>query len=126
MEVSKDKEKALEDMQDYFLRLLWGAGPGTPRVSLRADTATRSMAARIYKEKIMLVYHISHLEVGSLARDMMDEQVRHGWPGLTAEVGKLCGMLRLEDARTTEKNRVEYTREGFTKYYFIIKDFVTL
>ena len=76
VEVSKDEEKALEDMQDYFLRLLWGAGPGTPRVSLRADTATRSMATRIYKEKIMLVYHISHLEVGSLARDMMDEQVQ--------------------------------------------------
>ena len=111
VEVSKDEEKTLEDMQDYFLRLLWGAGPGTPRVSLRADTATRSMATRIYKEKIMLVYHISHLEVGSLARDMMDEQVRHGWPGLTVEVSKLCNMLRLEDARTTVKDRQLYAKE---------------
>ena len=56
--MGKEEEKALEDIQDYFLRLLWGARPGTPRVVLRADTATRSMSARIDKEKIMLVYHI--------------------------------------------------------------------
>ena len=98
-------------MQDYFLRLLWGAGPGTPRVALRADTATKSMSARIYKEKIRLVYLISHMEEGSLARDMMDEQVQHGWPGLTIEVSKLCYMLRLEDARTTKKDRTEYVKE---------------
>ena len=78
VEVGKKEEKALEDHQDYFLHLLWGAGPGTARVALRADTATRSMMARIWRQKIMLVYHIAHLEVDSLARYMMDEQVRQG------------------------------------------------
>ena len=111
VEMGKDEEKTLNDQQDYFLRLLWGAGPGTPRVALRADTATRSMVARIWKEKILLLYHISHLEVGDLARDMMEEQVKHGWPGLVMEVSNLCDVLRLEDARTTRKDRAEYAKE---------------
>ena len=101
VEMGEEEEKALEDIQDYFLRLLWGAGPGT----------TRSMVARIWKEKVLLQYHISHLEVGELARDMMDEQVKHGWPGLVTEVRNLCDILRLEDARTTRKDRAEYARD---------------
>ena len=112
VEVGKEEEKHLNDQQDYFLRLLWWAGPGTPRVALRADTATRSMSARIWKEKILLVYHISHLEVGDLARDLMNEQVRQGWPGLVVEVSKLCETLRLEDTSSTYKNIVDYAREG--------------
>ena len=69
------------------------------------------MPARIWRQKILLVYHISHLEVGALARDIMDEQVRHGWPGLTAEVSKLCDMLGLEDARTISQDKLSYTKE---------------
>ena len=111
MEVGKEEEKALNDQQDYFLRLLWGAGPGTPRVAMRADTATRSMQARIWRQKIMLVFHIAHLKVGDLARDMMEEQVRHGWPGLVKEVSNMCDVLRLEDARTTSKGRTEYAMD---------------
>ena len=111
VEMGKEEVKALEDMQDYFLRLLWGAGPGTPRVALRADTATRSMSSRVWRQKIMLVFHISHLEEGDLARDMMNEQVRHGWPGLTKEVSNLCEMLRLEDARTTRQDKQKYAKE---------------
>ena len=111
VEVGKEEEKALEDQQDYFLRLLWGAGPGTPREALRADTATRSMVSRIYKEKVMLLYHISHLEVGDLARDIMEEQVRHGWPGLVLKVSKLCDILGLVDAGTTSQDKVSYGKE---------------
>ena len=94
-----------------FLRLLWGAGPGTPRVALRADMATRSIQVRIWQQKIQLVYHICHLEVGELARDMLEEQVKHGWPGLVREVSELCEMLRVEDARKTNKSKGEYSKD---------------
>ena len=59
----------------------------------------------------MLVYHISHLEEGELARDMLEEQVRHGWPGLVVEVSQLCDKLRLEDARLTLKTREQYAKD---------------
>ena len=41
--IGKEEIKALNAIQDYFLRLLWGTGPGAPKVALRADTGTRSM-----------------------------------------------------------------------------------
>ena len=47
VEIGKEEIKALNALQDYFLRLLWGTGPGAPKVPLRADTATRSMKSRI-------------------------------------------------------------------------------
>ena len=75
MEIGNEEIKTLNALQDYFLRLLWGTGPGAPKVALRADTGTRSMESRIWREKIMLVYHVSHLDEGSLAKDMLEEQV---------------------------------------------------
>ena len=62
----------------------------------------------------MLVFHISHLEEGELARDMLEEQVRHGWPGLVVEVSRLCDKLRLEDARLTLKTREQYAKDVVT------------
>ena len=41
--MGKEELKQLNGIQDFFLRLLWGAGPGAPRVALRADTGTRGM-----------------------------------------------------------------------------------
>ena len=32
-------------------------------------------------QEILMVFHIPPLEVGNLARDMMDKQVKHDWPG---------------------------------------------
>ena len=91
------------------LRLLWGTGPGAPKVALRADTGTRSMESRIWREKIMLVYHVSHLDEGSLAKDMLEEQVANNWQGLASEVNDLCHSMNIEDPRTTEKNRKAFS-----------------
>ena len=90
------------------MRLLWGTGPGAPKVALRADTGTRSMESRIWREKIMLIYHISHLEDGDLAKEMMNEQVSNNWPGLTKEVKELVEMLQIEDPKVTEDDRKTY------------------
>ena len=103
--IGKEEVKTLNALQDYFLRLLWGTGPGAPKVALRADTGTRSMESRIWREKIMFVYHVSHLDEESLAKDMLEEQVANNWPGLASEVSDLCKSMNLEDPRTTEKGR---------------------
>ena len=64
--------------------MLWAVGQGAPKVALRADTATRGMKSRIDREKVMLIYHISHLGENDLAREMLDEQVSNGWPERSA------------------------------------------
>ena len=43
------------------------------------------MESRVWREKIMLIYHVSHLEDGDLAKDMLEEQVSNNWPGLARE-----------------------------------------
>ena len=53
----------------------------------------------------MLIYHVSHLDEESLAKDMLEEQVANNWPGLASEVSDLCKSMNLEDPRTTEKGR---------------------
>ena len=72
--IGSQEIKTLEGIQDFFLRLLWGTGPGAPKVALRADTGTRSMESRVWREKIMLIYHITHLDEHDLAKKMMHEQ----------------------------------------------------
>ena len=109
MEIGNEEIKTLNALQDYFLRLLWGTGPGAPKVALRADTGTRSMESRIWREKIMLVYHVSQLDEGSLAKDMLEEQVANNWQGLASEVSDLCQSMNIEDPRTTEKNRKAFS-----------------
>ena len=110
MEIGKEEINALNAIQDYYLRLLWGTGPGAPKVALRADTATRSMESRIWREKIMLVYHISHMEDGALAKEMMEEQVTNKWPGLVEEVNEMCASMRIEDPKTTEVGKRAYSK----------------
>ena len=78
---------------------------------MRADTGTRSMESRIWREKIMLIYHISHLEDGALAKEMMDEQVDNNWPGLTKEVKELVEMLQIEDPKVTNDSRKTYKKK---------------
>ena len=108
VELGKEEPKALNKVQDFFLRFLRRTGPGAPKVALRADTGTRSMESRIWREKIMLIYHVSHLEDGDLAKDMLEEQVSNDWPGLVKEVDKLVEVLKIEDPKTAQCGRKAY------------------
>ena len=109
--IGKEEIKMLEGLQEFFLRMLWGTGPGAPRVALRADTGTRSMESRIWCEKIMLIFHISRLEDGELAKDMLEEQGANNWTGMLKEVKELVKMLRIEDPRVTQSSRRAYKEE---------------
>ena len=114
VEIGKEEIKALNAIQDYYLRLLWGTGPGAPNVALRADTATRSMESRILRDKIMLVCHISHMEDGALAKEMMEEQVTNKWSGLVEEVNEMCASMRFEDPKTIEVGKRAYSKMAYS------------
>ena len=111
--IGKEEIKVLEGLQDYFLRMLWGTGPGAPRMALRADTGTRSIESRIWCEKIMLIFHISRLEDGELAKDMLEEQVANNWPGLAKEVDELAKMLRIDNPKDTQLGKKAYKEEVY-------------
>ena len=54
------------------------------------------MESRIWREKIMLIFHIANLKEEDLARRMLTEQEANKWPGLLEEVNKMCDTLNLE------------------------------
>ena len=108
VELGKEEPKVLNKVQDFFLRFLRRTGPGAPKVALRADTGTRSMESKIWREKIMLIYYVSHLVDDDLAKDMMEEQVSNSWPGLAKEVDQLVEMLKVENPKTTQCGRKVY------------------
>ena len=109
--MGKEEEKVLNECQDFFLRLLWDTGPGAPKVALRADTATRDMVVRVWKEKILLIHHISNLKDGDLAKMMLEEQSRNNWEGLYKEVTKICETIGVEDPTKTEDSKKVYARK---------------
>ena len=113
--MGKEEPKVLNKVQDFFLRFLRRTGPGAPKVALRADTGTRSMESKIKREKIMLIYYVSHLEDDDLAKDMLEEQVSNNWPGLAREVDKLVEMLKIEDPKTAQCGKKAYNEAKRTK-----------
>jgi hypothetical protein len=109
--MGREEEKVLNQSQDFFLRLMWATGPGSPRVALRADLGTQSMESRVWSQKILLIHHMARLEEGDLARMMLEEQMKYNWPGLAQEVASLCEELGLEDAASTKMDKKEYKKE---------------
>ena len=58
----------------------------------------------------MLIYHVSHMEDGDLAKDMLEEQMINNWPGLVKEVDELVQMLKIEDPKTAQCGRNAYNK----------------
>ena len=51
----------------------------------------------MYQEKVLLVKAIKEQEDGCLAKEVLEEQVRMGWPGLAQEVKEICHLTGLPD-----------------------------
>ena len=104
------EEEALAEVQNFFLRLLLGCGPGASKHALRADFGTWNMKLRVWREKLMLVHHIRNIEDGSLAKVMYQEQVRNSWTGLARETEELCEELNIENVNETELQKKPFKK----------------
>ena len=56
------------------------------------------MKWRVWEQKILLIQAIRQQEEGGLAREVLQEQVQMGWPGLAQEVQQICQEIKLPDA----------------------------
>ena len=62
----------------------------TPKIALRTETGMMSIKMGIRKKKLMFVHNIQNLEYGTLAKQVWQEEVRNGWPGLAKEMEDIC------------------------------------
>merc|ERR1712082_424294 len=101
MEISRETERRLNTLQQWFLRLILQVGPGAPLPSLYWETACMDMGLRVWREKVLLVLHIRNLGQETLASQIYQQQKAEGWPGLAAETKKICEELNIEDYNET-------------------------
>ena len=64
------------------------------------------MKWRVWQAKLLLAVAIREQEEGCLAREVWEEQVRMGWPGLAQEVKDICKQIGLPDV-TDSQARIE-------------------
>ena len=106
MEAKEQTEKRLDAVQDLFGRVLLQVPQSSPRLATRAALGLLGMRWRLWQEKILLVMAIWEQEESCLAREVLTEQVRLGWPGLGAEVRAICLDIGIEYVRQ-EKVRID-------------------
>ena len=98
MEVHEHTEMRLDAIQDLFGRVLLQVPQSSPRLATCAALGLQGMQWRLWEAKILLVLAIWRQEDGCLAREVLQEQVRMGWPGLGSEVQAICQAIGIQDA----------------------------
>ena len=136
-EISEKAVERLEDLQNVFIRRVLQVPVSTPKVSLRSETGMLSMKLRIWASKVKMVMALRMMDKKFLARQVYDEQVRQGWPGLAREVAEVCLQIDLPDANSLdvtksqvdkaikEYNKVEI-KEAMTSKYTKLDDLVEM
>ena len=51
-------------------------------------------------KKLNLIFHIKSLDDSCIAKEILNEQIKHGWPGLAQECSDLCEELDIPDFRS--------------------------
>ena len=116
MGMTKKIKNLLNEQQNMFLRMIYSCPPSTPLLALRTQAGMLDMEHRVWVEKVCLVVRLLHTqeEQENLCRELLQEQLAQGWPGLVAEVQEICSTVGLSDAtkqyinRKTVVDSVEY------------------
>ena len=74
VEMSRETERRLNSLQQWFLRLVLQVGQGAPLPSLYWDFTCLDMGLRVDREKLMLALHCRRLGEDSLAGKVYAEQ----------------------------------------------------
>ena len=89
-EITEQEVKQLEELQNTLCRALLQVPFSTPKSSLRVVLGLVGMKLRVMEAKVLLVMVIRRQEEGGLAREILEEQLAFGFPGLGQEVSQIC------------------------------------
>ena len=104
LDIKKETEDKLDSIQDLFGRVLLKMPQSTPRLAIRGALGLLGCRWRVYQEKVLLLKAIKEQEEGCLAKQILEEQIRMGWPGLAAEVQNICKLTGLQDITKQDIN----------------------
>ena len=90
----------LDDLQNMFCRLVYSCPDSTPLPALRGEAGLLGMKHRVWTQKVNLVTRILHQykDEDNYAKEVLNEQYRNDWDGLTKEVVIICETVGLPNA----------------------------
>ena len=96
-EMTEKEENLLEEIQNMFCRAVLQVPVSSPKPSLSAVFGLTSMKVRVMEAKVLLVLAVRNQEEGGLAKEVLEEQMAMGFPGLGQEVRQICLQVGLPD-----------------------------
>ena len=95
--VTKETIDFCDSLQNFYWRVILKVPESCPKIALQCETGMVGMKFRIWEMKCLLLTQILQLEEGALAKIVTKEADTNGWPGLAAEVRKICLELKIPD-----------------------------
>ena len=97
MGISEKTMKQLEDLQLMFLRVVFSCPASTQKCAMLWDSHVVPIRYKIMYKKLTFNNAIKHQDRSSIAREVLEEQIRQKWPGLASEAVEMCRHLNIPD-----------------------------
>ena len=101
-ELDQDCIDELDKLQTLFLSVLMAVPSTCARPDLPWDTQSLSMTNRIIQRKLNLCVHLKKLDGKDLSKQIFEEQLRNGYPGLNNCVDPSISLTSQKTKRTNQ------------------------
>ena len=93
----------------YSDLIICSCPPSTPLLALRTEAGMLDMEQRVWLEKLFIAARLLHTteEQENVCREVLEEQLLQGWPGLIKEVQEIFETVGLPDVTRNYINRKE-------------------
>ena len=120
--VMKSTEEECDSMIYLYWRIMLKVPEGTPKVALVAETATLRTRWRIWEAKALMVVRLQQQDLSSLTRQVYEQQLALGWPGLAKEVSEICKTVGLPDVNFNKVKKEKIQEMIFYHHYKDLKE----
>ena len=106
--MKKKTIRLLSDLQSEFYRAVFNMSQSCPLPILFFDTKGLLMEHRIWKKKLLFLFHLENLPRNSLGYEIYLQQKTHQLPGLVQECQDIISQLGLKNPK--EYNKTQWKR----------------
>ena len=94
--LDKRVKKELDDIQLFFLRQILAVPKSVPKPALIYESNLMKMKYRLFGRQINLVKHIFSHDEENLSKQILTEQLKNDWPGISKSAVAISDELSLE------------------------------
>ena len=106
--MSENSLKLLEDLHNTMYRVLLNVPQTCPISALCWELAGIQMKYRVIQKKLIFLWHLDNLEVGALAKDILEVQKTQHMPGLVQECSEWMKILNLPNVLEQKISQIQW------------------